>query len=53
MFDVEEAMSVIEDKLRTWEDHFTQYGRYPDDWSPELSEALAVALEMMREGREE
>ena len=49
MFDVEEAMSVIEDKLRAWEDHFTQYGRYPDDWSPELSEALAVALEMMRE----
>lgn len=49
---LKEAMSVIEDKLRAWEEHFTQYDRYPDDWSPELSEALAVALEMMGEGRE-
>ena len=52
MIDAEEAMSVIADKLKEWEEHFTRYGRYPDDWSPELSEALAVALEMMREGRE-
>ena len=48
MIDAEEAMSVIADKLKEWEDHFTQCGSYPDDWSPELSEALAAALEMMR-----
>lgn len=42
MFDVEEAMSVIEEKLKEWENHFARYGSYPDDWSPELSEALML-----------
>lgn len=48
MIDVEEAMSVIADKLKEWEEHFTRHGSYQEDWSPELSEALAAALEMMR-----
>lgn len=41
-----EAIMILSDQVTYWEEYFTQRGRYPDDYSPELSEAMETIVEV-------
>lgn len=40
-----EAIAILSDQITYWEEYFIQRGRYPDDYSPELSEAMETVVE--------
>lgn len=48
---INEAISILADWIAYWEEYFTQRGTYPEDYSPELSDAMETVVEVF--GKEE
>lgn len=47
-----EAIAILSDQITYWEEYFIQRGRYPDDYSPELSEAMETVVEAVEKKSE-
>lgn len=45
---VDEAIRILADRIAYWEEYFTQRGTYPEDYSPELSDAMETVVEAHR-----
>lgn len=45
---VDEAIRILADRIAYWEEYFTQRGTYPEDYSPELSDAMEIVVEAHR-----
>lgn len=45
---VDEAIRILADRIAYWEEYFTQRGTYPEDYSPELSDAMETVAEAHR-----
>lgn len=45
---VGEAIRILADRIAYWEEYFTQRGTYPEDYSPELSDAMEIVVEAHR-----
>lgn len=48
---IDDAIRFLADQIAYWEENFTRFGEYPDDYSPELSEAMETVIEVY--GKEE
>lgn len=48
---IDEAIRILVDRIAYWEEYFTQRGIYPEDYSPELSDAMETVVEVY--GKEE
>lgn len=48
---IDDAIRILSDQIAYWEDGFSGSGKYPNDYSPELSDAMETVIEVY--GKEE
>lgn len=44
---IDDAIRILSDQIAYWEDGFSGSGKYPNDYSPELSEAMETVVEAL------